>query len=295
MNRTFEYNQDLSTYSYQITDFDNITTDDYFEAVDKTLEDIFIEMSANNLEKIAICLSGIDSEIIADRSLKYKKDVEYFFLHIVGVNDEHKIIVENISAKHKVKLNLISVTFNELLDNYLDECLDICHLARPTYSSIPYLIKMIPKEFFIIIGEGDLEKDNIDIYRSIFKNRILNYDNSRAYVPMHLSEISYTLAMKKYEKIGESNFYSRKFDTWYHVLRDTRLITNHRFYYDPKSEFLYEICNNRYLSPMKTLNYNFKSHMKLIKSMIEKAERRAPKNWTPFMGDLVSVPKDLFV
>lgn len=293
MNRIFNYDKNLSIYNYQIKDFDKITTDDYFEAVDKTLEDIFIEMSENNVEKIALCLSGIDSEIIGNRLRKYNKDVEYFFLHILGVNDEHKTIIENISIKHKVKLNVVSVNFNDLLENFLDESLDICHLARPTYCSIPYLIKMIPKEFYIIIGEGDLEKDNVEVYRSIFKNRVSDYDKSKIYVPMHLSEISYNLAIKRYGKIGESNFYSRKFDTWYHVLRDFRIITNYRFYYDPKSEFLYEICKNDFLSPMKTLNYNFKNHMSLIKKMNNRSLSCAPKNWSPFIGDVVSVPKDL--
>lgn len=293
MNRTYNYNKDTAEFSYQISHFDNVTTSDYFEAVDKSLEDIFSEMSGLRLDKIAICLSGIDSEIIAQRLLKYKKNVEYWFLHIQEINDAHKLIVEKIAEKHKVKLNIVTTSINYIKDFFCNEVFDYCQLTMGTYVSVPLLIKEIPQDFYIIIGEGDLEKDGVSKYRTIFRNKIQNPSSTNIYVPVHLSEIVYDLSFKKYEKYGESNFYSRKFDTWYHVLKDYRLITNYRFFYDPKSDFISELCGQNFISPDKTLNFIFSDHKVHMRDLFSTLSAKAAKNWIFPLGDVITIPKDI--
>lgn len=293
MDRIFSYNKEASLYSYKIENFDSITTDDYFEAVDKSLEDIFSEMSSLNLTKIAVCLSGIDGEVIGRRLTKYNKHVEYFFLHIEGINDEHKKIAEAIASKHDVKLNVVPVSFDFILNEFSKEVFEFCQVTMATYISIPYLIKSIPSDYYIIVGEGDLEKSNAKKYRKIFDDRVTKPSTDLIYVPMHLTEIIYRLSLNHYNKHGESNFYSRKFDTWYHVLRDHRLITNYRFYYDPKADFIYEICGKDFISPIKTLNYTFSDHWELMKTLHQRLESTAAENWSFFIGDVVTIPKDL--
>ena len=293
MDRNFIYEKDEALYSYIIDNFDDINTDSFFEAVDKSLEDIFLEMEYFSLSKIAICLSGIDGEIIGQRLLKYKKDVEYFFLYIQGINEDHKKIVEEIAFRHKVKLNIVPVSFDYIRDEFCHEVFDFCQVTMLTYVTIPYLIKSIPNDYYIIIGEGDLEKSDANKYRKIFDKNITNPSREMIYVPMHLTEIIYSLSLKRYGKYGESNFYSRKFDTWYHVLKDNRLITNFRFYYDPKSDFVYEICKNDFVSPIKTLNYTIDKHWNLMVDLHQKLERTACKNWSFFLGSMVAIPKDL--
>lgn len=293
MDRIFSYDKNSSQFSYSIDNFDTVSTSDYFEAVDKTIEDIFDEMATLNLAKIAICLSGIDGEIIGKRLLKYQRHVEYFFLHIVGINDEHKKIIEKIAESHDVKLNVITTTFDFISQEFSHEVFEFCEVTMATYLSIPFLIKHIPSDFYIIIGEGDLEKSNVNKYRTIFSNKVQEPDRNKIYVPLHLSEIIYNLSLKKYSKYGESNFYSRKFDTWFHVLRDHRLITNFRFYYDPKADFLYEICKNDFISPMKTLNFRVWQHKNLMRQIHTGLENKASPNWSFIIGDVVTVPKDL--
>lgn len=293
MDRVFNYDKGNCNFSYSIDNFDKITTSDYFEAVDKTLEDIFNEMSHLKIEKIALCLSGIDGEIIGKRLLKYHRHVEYFFLHVIGINDEHKKIIEEISQSHKVKLNVISTTFDFISKQFSHEVFDFCEITMATYLSIPYLIKNIPDDFYIIIGEGDLEKSNVNKYRNIFNNKIKEPNKDEIYVPLHLSEIIYNLSLKKYNKHGESNFYSRKFDTWFHVLKDHRLITNFRFYYDPKADFLYEICKRDFISPLKTLNFRVWQHRDLMKQIHSGLEGKASPDWSFTTGDVIVISKDL--
>jgi hypothetical protein len=293
MKRSYDYIKENSEFSYKISNFDTVTTSDYFEAVDKSLEDIFQEMDHLNLHKIAICLSGIDSEIIAQRLLKYKKHVEYFFLHVQDINDEHKVLMEKIAENHKVKINIITTTLDFIKNSFSQEVFEFCQMTMATYISIPYLIKNIPNDFYIIIGEGDLEKSNIDKYRTIFNNRISDPKKDEIYVPLHLSEIIYSLSLKKYNKHGESNFYSRKFDTWYHILKDNRLITNYRFFYDPKSDLIHELCGKNFVSPLKTLNYIPIKHRDIIRGFHHTLSMQASRNWNFSIGDIVTIPKDL--
>lgn len=293
MDRIFNYDKDNSNFSYSIKNFDKITTSDYFEAVDKSIEDIFDEMKTLKIDKIALCLSGIDGEIIAKRLLKYQRHVEYFFLHIVGINDNHKTIIEQVAESHKIKLNVITTTFDFILNDYCQEVFEYCEVTMATYISIPYLIKCIPDDFYIIVGEGDLEKSDANKYRKIFHSKIKNPRSDKIYVPLHLTEIIYNLSLKNYGKHGESNFYSRKFDTWYHVLKDNRLITNYRFYYDPKADLIYDLCGKDFICPIKTLNYTFGDHWNLMKNIHSKLEPLSSKNWSFVIGDVITVEKEL--
>ena len=197
------------------------------------------------------------------------------------------------AESHKVKLNVITTTFSQILNDHCQEVFDFCEVTMATYISIPYLIKNIPNDFYIVIGEGDLEKSDVNKYRKIFHSKIHDPRTDTIYVPLHLTEIIYTLSLKHYGKQGESNFYSRKFDTWYHILKDHRLITNFRFYYDPKSDLIYDLCRNDFICPIKTLNYTFKDHWELMKKIHHKLEPTSSKNWSFVIGDVVTVPKDL--
>ena len=82
MNRIYTFDKNTKKFSYRIDDFDKVTTDTFFDAVDKTVKDIKKEMTALGLEKIGLCLSGIDSELIAHYIHLNDIPVEYFFFHI---------------------------------------------------------------------------------------------------------------------------------------------------------------------------------------------------------------------
>jgi hypothetical protein len=172
MKRIFNYNKQESQFSYSVDNFDEIDTSDFFEAVDKTVKDIKKEMNLLNLHKISLLISGIDSEIIAKYIILNDIPVEFYFLHIQGVNDSHKELVELIANKYDVRLNIIKTSFKEVTETIIFETFSYCEIKIPTYLTVPYLIKFTPQDSFVIVGEGDLEKTNVLKYLNVYNNKI---------------------------------------------------------------------------------------------------------------------------
>jgi|APGre2960657404_1045060.scaffolds.fasta_scaffold00331_16 hypothetical protein len=290
MNRIYTFDKNTKKFTYRIDNFDKITTDSFFDAVDKTVKDIKKEMTTLGLDKIGLCLSGIDSELIAHYIHLNDIPVEYFFFHINGINDSTKIIVEEIAKKYDVKLNIYKFTVDEILKSIIHENFEIAEVCWPTYSTVPYILKLIPNDFYVIVGEGDLEKDSVNKYLTIFNRKIVNYDSNMFYIPMHLTEIAYQQSLNFYKKSGEMNFYSRIFDSWYHILNSNKLRTNGKFFYDPKSILLADLVKMNFVSPLKTLNFE---NTELVNKIIDILKNKGSANWDPYIGDVVLVPKNL--
>lgn len=294
MNRVFNVNSNFD-FSYKLTNFDVITTKNYLEAVDKITKNIEKTLVDLNLKKIGLCLSGLDSEIIANSLSKSDIYVEFFFLKIENVNIADLELAEKISKKYKKILNVVSITIEELLDYEIFNSFNITKVCWPTYVSIPFLIKKIPDDFFIILGEGDLEKTNNDKYSRIFNLKNLEYSNENFYIPMHLSEIAYKTTIDFYGKNGESNFFTNSFDAWYHILKDDNLITDEKIFYDPKTKILSSLAKeNNFVSPIKTLNYNenfFNLKIEIINKLIDYGKNF--QGWHAYIGDVIILPKDL--
>lgn len=298
MKRDFTFSNTDCSFSYQISDFDKITTKDFFEAIDLTSTEIYDEMKQKNISSVALLLSGIDSEMIANSLYNLKIPTEHYFFHITGVNDHLKELVESISKKYDTKLNIFESTLDEVL-NYTLNNFHKNYIAYPLYSAIPFFMDRIPNNQYIIIGEGDLEKRDLVKYFKIYEKKA-NTDDQTFYIPMHLCEITYRMALDNANKIGESNFYSRNFNLWYHILKDNRLITNEKYYYDPKTVLINEIkAEKQLLSPIKTINFSTTrtNNENLVKynSIMEQLKEIGHQNtnWNHYIGDLVSVPKDL--
>jgi hypothetical protein len=224
----------------------------------------------------------------------HKNDIptEYFFLDIGGINPTELELCKKISAKYNTKLNVISITLAELLDTLIYENFHITHVCWPTYVTLPSLIKQIPNDFYIITGEGDIEK-GWPRYMRIYDEKIKNPDNDHFYIPAHLTEISYRLSIDHFNKQGESNFYSRCFDTWYHILRDTRLITDGKCMFDPKTNIMSSLITELNLvSPLKTMNYDGQDvRLEIREKIIEYGKQFL--GWNPFIGDIVKISKTM--
>jgi hypothetical protein len=294
MLRKYELTDDFK-FSYSVEEFDEITTTNYLEAIDKTTKVVFDDCKKANLNKIGLCLSGSDSEFIAHFLHKNDIPTEYFFMDIGGINSEELKLCEQISKKYNTKLNVVSVNTKELLDNLIYENFDITHVCWPTYSTLPTLIKNIPKDFYIVLGEGDLEK-GWPRYKELYYRKIEVRDNDFFHIPIMLTEISYLLSLSFFGKRGEGNFYSRCYDTWYHILNDKRLIVDDTCLLDPKTNIISEYKKQiNLLSPMKTMNYD--DHMKRIligDKIINNLIRYGKKieNWSPIIGDILKIKKE---
>jgi len=120
-------------------------------------------------------------------------------------------------------------------------------------------------------------------------------------VPVHLSEIAYGRALSYYQKHRESNFYSRCFDTWYHLLKHPDMITNGKSMYDPKTNIISKITKElKLLSPEKTMNYddpsnNYEQRFQVGQLIISKliSVGKNLKGWDKNIGDVIKVPKKL--
>lgn len=291
MKREWSLSEDFK-FTFNLAEFDVVDTPDYLSAVDKTVKVVRDDFTKLNLEKVALCLSGSDSELIAHYLHKNDIPTEYFFLDIGGINPTELELCKKISAKYNTKLNVISITLPELLDTLIYENFHITHVCWPTYVTLPSLIKQIPNDFYIITGEGDIEK-GWPRYMRIYNEKIKNPDNDHFYIPAHLTEISYRLSMDYFNKHGESNFYSRCFDTWYHILRDPRLITDGKCMFDPKTNIMSSLITElNLLSPLKTMNYDGQDVRLEIREKIIAYGKQFP-GWNPFIGDIVKISKTM--
>jgi len=298
MKREFTFSNTDCSFTYNITDIDKITTQDFFEAIDLTVTEIYDEIKQKNLSSVALLLSGIDSEMIANSLYNLKIPTEHYFFHIIGVNDHLKELVESISKKYDTKLHIFESSLKDVLDYALNN-FHKNYVAYPLYSVLPFFMEKIPNNQFIVIGEGDLEKRDLVKYFKIYEKKS-NNDETSFYIPMHLCEITYRLALDSANRVGESNFYSRNFNLWCHILRDNRLITNHKYYYDPKTVLQEEIrVSKKFLSPTKTINFSGrntnKGNLAIYNDAMTKLKEIGNQNthWSHYIGDLVRVPKDL--
>jgi hypothetical protein len=289
MKREFTFSKTDCSFSYQVSDFDKITTKDFFEAIDLTNTQIFDEMKQKNISSVALLLSGIDSEMIANSLYNLKIPTEHYFFHITGVNDYSKELVESISKKYDTKLNVFEASLDDVLNYTLNNFYEN-YIAFATYAAIPFFIDKIPNDRYIIIGEGDLEKRELTKNFTIYENKKNKDDEQFFCIPMHLTQTTYKTTLDNANKVGETSFYTRNFNLWHHILKDNRLITNEKYYYDPKTVLIKEmLISKKFLSPIKTLNFLAKCN---IKSKLQEIGHQNI-HWNHYIGDLVRIPKDL--
>ena len=292
MKRIYNFDPISFEFSYSLGDIDRITTIDFIDAIDRSCNNLKNTIISNNCNTVALFLSGIDSELIARSLYNQKIPTEYYFLHILNVNELDLLLVKKIAEKYATKLNVISIEFNELLSNISIENFNIHKVCFPTYASVPYLIKHIPDNYYIIIGEGDIEKTNDKKYSNLFNKKITYYDPNYLYVPIHLSEISYKLSIDYYKKKGEGNFFSTDFNLWYHILNSPELISNGKYRYDPKTNFLKTIKDRlNLLSPIKTLNFQNQYYWKLLFDHLHNYGTTIT-NWSSGIGDIAKIHRD---
>jgi len=292
MKRIYNFNPVSFEFSYSLDGIDDITTIDFIDAIDQACNNLKNTIINNNCNTVALFLSGIDSELIARSLYNQKISTEYYFLHILDVNELDLLLVRKIAEKYNTKLNVITIKFNELLSNISIDNFNIHKICFPTYASVPYLIKHVPDDYYIVIGEGDIEKTNDVKYSKLFNEKITYYDPNYLYVPMHLSEISYNLSLEYYKKKGEGNFFSTDFNLWYHILNSTELISNGKYRYDPKTNFLQNIKDRlNLLSPIKTLNFENQYYWKLLFDHLHSYGTNIT-NWSSGIGDIVKIHRD---
>jgi hypothetical protein len=155
-------------------------------------------------QKLAICVSGIDSEIIAREAKDLGLNFELFFLSNWGINDYMLSLCQQLATELDAKLNVISVTREDAFDFAKAQYKDV-RVNKPTYLILPMLFSAIPEDYYIICGEGDINKtdgdyQNTDIIPLAEQNtQLLSISNT---------EISYWIWAKKTNRNGDYYFFS---------------------------------------------------------------------------------------
>lgn len=156
---------------------------------------------------VALCYSGgMDSEIIARNLIDLEIPFELYFLNIWGINKAsfkewgNPFIKETKKAFHEIFLDRVYF--------YEDYCLRLfrefgCEL--PTYIALTYLFEQIPKDNFIVVGDGDLDRTG-SLYQHIaaqtpFSNLNLNQ------LPFSASVVLFERWAKKNSREGEFTFF----------------------------------------------------------------------------------------
>lgn len=110
---------------------------------------------------LAICLSGSDSEIIAVETHSLGIPFELYFLDIWGNNAIERSIAEEVARSLGKTLTVITLEKNYAWTTLIPSSFKRLQAAKPTYLVLPYLMRQIPSTFFIVGGEGDVEKNAI--------------------------------------------------------------------------------------------------------------------------------------
>lgn len=153
-------------------------------------------------KKLAICISGVDSEIIAREAKDLGLTFELFFLSNWGLNDYMLALCEQLATELDVKLNVITVTrddaftFSKLRYNKV-------RVNKPTYLILPMLFSAIPEDFYIICGEGDINKSDGD-----YQNNTITTEKNIESLSISNTEISYWLWAKQYNRNGDYYFFA---------------------------------------------------------------------------------------
>ena len=151
-------------------------------------------------QQLAICISGRDSEVIARAAAELGTPAKLYFLRLWGSNDWILPYLEGISAD--TGLELVSVTLDR--DHFLEQLMlqnfRLLGVHKPTYLCLPYLFEQIPHDEFIVVGEGDVSKDNPD-YAQFFTA-------GRRGVPVVTTEIAYRTWAQVKRRLGEYYFHA---------------------------------------------------------------------------------------
>ncbi len=126
------------------------------------IKNALIRIHEKSKKSLAICVGGADSEIIAREAADLDLPAEIYFLSLWGINGVALEKVRMLSKEIGYKLNVVNLSREEAFDSVIPDNFNKLQAEKPTYLCLPYLLNQIPKEMFIVGGEGDPQKSGKD-------------------------------------------------------------------------------------------------------------------------------------
>lgn len=194
-----DYNDNIDFYFQYNNLYDNFDPSiTYKQAIINKLENIADK-------KIALCISGIDSEIVAREAVAQGLTPELYFLDIWGINNYMLNSVQELAKELSLNLNVVSITKDEAYFE-AEESYKNFRYNKPTYMILTYLLGKIPEDQWPVVCEGDLTKDTF-LY-NFYLTKFPRTENSNNGVMITNTEIGYWLWGIKNNKPGDYYFHS---------------------------------------------------------------------------------------
>jgi hypothetical protein len=248
--------------------------DDFRQEMERSVEKLIINAKG---KKIALMLSGIDSEIIGILLKKRNIDFEVWHLNIPHKKQEdHDTLVE-IAKGWRVPLNLINFSWIEFRDEWKQNLNNIGILATMMYS-IWYAIDRIPSDHFVVVGNGAFRKKGNRFKR--MSSRIREH-RGRA-IPIDGRDILSRIIAQRKKRDGEFYFHSSSDRQVAALFKDTRMIYNQDTYeIDDKEVILQHFPEAKFrwkTEPWSQNNSIFRRERILV-LVLEKWMKKKFPNW----------------
>lgn len=160
-----------------------------------------------NGKEIALCFSGgLDSEIIALALEELKIPYELYFLDFFGLNKAtYKNFILPFTTKLKKEVNVVCLAKDYFIEEYARKNFLEYGCELPTPIGLTYLFKNIPNNKYIVVGDGDLDRQG-DLFKFIGKNNPT--ENNGWFLAYSSSSVLYHLWAQKNQKQGSYYFFS---------------------------------------------------------------------------------------
>lgn len=155
-----------------------------------------------NGRTIALAYSGgIDSEIIARILANESIPFELYFLNAWNANQDQISSGQKLARELKVPLNVVQINKSEFLEDRLKQNFLDTACVYPTPLVLVELFRRIPKNQFIVTGEGGLDKRPAR-YQNI------SATSAAAGMPFSIADIAYRIWAEKNGRQGQFYFFN---------------------------------------------------------------------------------------
>jgi hypothetical protein len=233
---------------------------------------------------------GMDSVLLAWTLRRLGIPFELYFLDIWGLNEadfrERAVPGARALAADLYRVSLDRAYFYEELS--LNTFFRF-GLEQPTYLALTHLFDKIPKDRFILVGDGDLHRDG-GLYASIAKN-FGEPPRPGLFLPYSSTAVFYYLWANKHKRSGEFYFYSCTPGLVASMLRHPKF--HYQFPFSSTRGVVAEE-SPEILVGSKSTNWDSpqaEKENKWIRAWIQRhaKEKSATRNWRPGLGTLTDL------
>ncbi len=149
---------------------------------------------------------GLDSQLIAVNLLRLGIPFELFFLNIWGLNQsDYQNRALPFAKKHNLKLHEIHLDRDFFYEEHSLKQFRLFGVEQPTYLAMSYLFSQVPKDHFIVVGDGDFQRSG-PLFQAIAARESATMHAFQ--LPFSCTSVYYYLWAHRNSRMGEYYFFS---------------------------------------------------------------------------------------